>query len=54
MKKWEYRIKYCKDNAPSLFDLLDKMTNEGWEVCSHSCDAAGYFSFIFKREKKDA
>ena len=53
MKKWEYIIKVCREDALSLYDLLDKMTNEGWEVCSH-CWAGGGFSFIFKREKKDA
>ncbi len=53
MAKWEYRIKVCKWDSLSLYDLLDKMANEEWEVCSH-CWADGVFSFIFKREKKDA
>ena len=51
MKKWEYRIKFC--DSLSVYNLLDRMADEGWEVCSH-CRTGGCFSFIFKREKKDA
>ena len=54
MGKFEYRIKYCKGDALSLYELLDKMAEQGWEVVSHCGVIYESFSVIFKREKKDS
>lgn len=53
MKKWEYRVKICNCDSLSVLGLLDRMSKEGWEVCSH-CWEEDCYSFIFKREKEDA
>ena len=53
MGKFEYKIKVCNGDALSLYELLDKMVERGFEVVSH-CAIIGGYSIIFKREQKDA
>lgn len=52
MKKWEYKMKAFNCDLCSLLDYLDRIGDEGWELCG-KIDIMNAYTLVFKREKKE-
>lgn len=53
MAKWEYKIEEPPRGISSAQEILDKYSQDGWELHWQDENKEGWWTFIFKRKIED-